>query len=77
VSIGDTEAHGIVGYLWTGLAEVEPVAENIGLSVLRNFNVTFDATRGAMYLEKSELGPCRDIQPRQDYAGFGGAWPKK
>jgi Aspartyl protease/PDZ domain len=53
VAMGDTEVRGVIGYLLMGTVESEQVAGNIGRSVLRNFNVTFDAMRRAMYLEKN------------------------
>jgi predicted aspartyl protease len=51
--LGDAEVHDVVANLWTGEPGAATFAGNIGRSVLRQFNVTFDAMRGAMYLEKN------------------------
>jgi hypothetical protein len=53
LAIGDAEVQDLITYLWTGDASNGSVAGNMGRSVLRNFNVTFDLMRGAMYLEKN------------------------
>ena len=54
LSIGDVEAHDLIGYLWTGSTTgAEAIAGNIGRSVLRNFTATFDLMRSRLYLEKN------------------------
>jgi len=51
--LGDAKVHDVVANLWTGEPGVANFAGNVGRSILRQFNVTFDAMRGAMYLEKN------------------------
>lgn len=50
--LGDAEVHNVVAILHTG-EEDRDVAGNIGRTILRQFNVTFDAMRGVFYLEKN------------------------
>lgn len=51
--LGDTEVNDVVAYLHTGKPAAGELAGNIGQSILRQFNETFDAPRGRLYLEKN------------------------
>jgi hypothetical protein len=51
--LGEAEVHDVVAYLSTGETAGADFAGNIGQSILKQFNVTFDAMRGRLYLEKS------------------------
>lgn len=53
LQIGDAEVHGLITYLFTGEPGPGDFAGNVGRSVLRQFNVTFDCMRGNLYLEKN------------------------
>jgi hypothetical protein len=51
--LGDAEVHDVVTNLSTGEPGGATFAGNVGRSILRQFNITFDAMRGALYLEKN------------------------
>ena len=51
--LGDTEVNDVVAYLHTRKPAAGELAGNIGQSILRQFNETFDAPRGKLYLEKN------------------------
>ncbi len=51
--MGDAEVNNVIAYLATGEPAPGEKAGNIGRSVLRQFNVTFDCMRGHLYLEKN------------------------
>jgi hypothetical protein len=51
--MGDVEANNVIAYLATGEPVPLPFDGNIGRSILRQFNVTFDCMRGSLYLEKN------------------------
>ena len=51
--LGDAEVHDVIAYLVTGQPNPAATSGNIGRSVLRQFNVTFDSLRGDLYLEKN------------------------
>jgi len=53
--LGDTEVHNVIAHLATGDSLAVPYVGNIGHSILRQFHVTFDVMRGALYLEKNAL----------------------
>jgi PDZ domain len=53
LQIGDAEVHDLITYLFTGEPGPGDFVGNIGRSVLRQFNVTFDCMRGNLYLEKN------------------------
>ena len=53
LQIGDAEVHNLITYLSAGEPGPGGYAGNIGRSVLRQFNVTFDCMRGNLYLEKN------------------------
>lgn len=53
VRIGDAEVHNVIANMGTGESVDGKLAGNIGRTLLRQFNITFDAMRGAMYLEKN------------------------
>jgi hypothetical protein len=53
LGMGDAEANNIIAYLATGDPSPGDVAGNIGRSVLRKFNVTFDFMHGNLFLEKN------------------------
>jgi hypothetical protein len=51
--LGEAEVHDVVAYLSNGETAGADFSGNIGQSILKQFNVTFDAMRGRLYLEKS------------------------
>jgi PDZ domain/Aspartyl protease len=51
--LGEAEVHGVLANLSTGESPPGSRDGNIGRSVLRQFNVTFDCMRSALYLEKN------------------------
>lgn len=53
LAMGAAEVHDVIAYLSTGEPVPGELAGNIGRTVLRRFNVTFDLMRNAMYLEKN------------------------
>ncbi len=53
LQIGDAEVHDLITYLSAGEPGPGDYAGNIGRSVLRQFNVTFDCMRGNLFLEKN------------------------
>jgi hypothetical protein len=53
MSLGAAEVHGIVASLSTEKSPPGTKDGNVGRSILRQFNVTFDCMRGALYLEKN------------------------
>ena len=53
MSLGAAEVHGIFASLSTEKSPPGTKDGNVGRSILRQFNVTFDCMRGALYLEKN------------------------
>jgi hypothetical protein len=51
--LGEAEVHDVVAYLSNGETAGADFSGNIGQSILKQFNVTFDAMRGRLYLEKN------------------------
>jgi len=51
--LGEAEVHDVVAHLSTGETAGADFSGNIGQSILKQFNVTFDAMRGRLYLEKN------------------------
>jgi predicted aspartyl protease len=51
--LGEAEVHDVVAYLASGETAGADFSGNIGQSILKQFNVTFDAMRGKLYLEKN------------------------
>ena len=51
--VGDAEVNNVIAYLNTGEPGPADYAGNIGDSILRQFNVTFDAMHGTLFLEKN------------------------
>ena len=51
--LGEAEVHDVIAYLSSGETAGADFSGNIGQSILRQFNETFDAMRGRLYLEKN------------------------
>jgi predicted aspartyl protease len=51
--LGEAEVHDVIAYLSTTETAGADVSGNIGQSILKQFNVTFDAMRGRLYLERN------------------------
>jgi hypothetical protein len=51
--LGEAEVHGIVANLSTAKPPPGTKNGNVGRSIFRQFNVTFDCMRGALYLERN------------------------
>jgi hypothetical protein len=51
--LGDVEVHDVITYLSSGEPDPGDYSGNVGQSILRQFNVIFDAMRGELYLEKN------------------------
>jgi hypothetical protein len=51
--LGEAEVHDVIAYLSSGETAGADFSGNIGKSVLKQFNVTIDAMRGSLYLEKN------------------------
>ena len=53
LTLGEAGVDGVIVYLSTGETAGADFSGNIGQSILKQFNVTFDAMRGRLYLEKN------------------------
>ena len=53
LQMGGAKVNDVIAYLATGEPAAGEKAGNIGRSVLRQFNITFDCMRGHLYLEKN------------------------
>ena len=51
--LGEAEVHDVIAYLSSGETAGADFSGNIGQSILKQFNVTFDAMRCRLYLEKN------------------------
>src|SRR6516164_2083548 len=51
--LDEAEVHGIVANLSTAESPPGTKDGNVGRSIFRQFNVTFDCMRGALYLERN------------------------